>query len=121
MILADTSIWVEHFRTQMPGFAERLGRGEISTHPVVIGELAMGNLAAREQTLAALQALPRATVATHQECLAFVKEHSVLGRGIGWSDLQLLVASQLSGHALWTIDRRLSEVAAELGMAFRAP
>ena len=32
MILADTSIWVQHFRRGMPLFAAALGQHQISMH-----------------------------------------------------------------------------------------
>lgn len=118
MILADTSLWVQHFRLGVPAFAEALQRGEIATHPVVIGELATGNLAKRRETLASLRSLPRTKVGTPDECLDFVENHRLYGRGIGWNESQLLVAARLSGHPLWSLDTRLASAADELGVAF---
>ncbi len=34
-----------------------------------------------------------------------------MGRGIGWVDVQLLASARLTGIPLWTLDRRLKEVA----------
>ena len=88
-------------------------------HPVVLGELATGNLAQREQTLAALRSLPQATTGTTEECLIFIEKQSLYGRGIGWNDVQLLVAARLSGHSLWSLDQRLVETATKLAIAHR--
>ncbi len=121
MILADTSIWVQHFRRGMPDFAAALQDGHISIHPVVLGELASGNLASRIQTLAALRSLPRTKAGTTEECLDFIEAHTLTGRGIGWNDLQLLVAARLSGNRLWSLDTRLAAAAGELGVAYSAP
>ena len=40
MILADTSVWVEHFRRGLPLLAAHLSRAQIAIHSVVLGELA---------------------------------------------------------------------------------
>ncbi len=118
MILADTSIWVQHFRRGVPEFAAVLKDGLILIHPIVIGELATGNLAKRKQTLAALRSLPRATVCTAEECLDFIEAHALYGRGIGWNDLQLLAAARLSNSPLWSLDARLAAAAIELGVGY---
>jgi len=121
MILADTSLWIEHFRRGVPEFAIAMENGLIEIHPVIIGELATGNLAKRKQTLAALRALPRTAVGTLDECLEFIELHSLSGRGIGWNDLHLLVAARLSRSTLWSLDTRLTAAAVQLGVAYRTP
>jgi predicted nucleic acid-binding protein len=40
MILADTSVWVEHFRRGLPLLAAHLTQAQIAIHSVVLGELA---------------------------------------------------------------------------------
>ena len=121
MILADTSVWVQHFRRGVPDFATALQHGRISIHPVVVGELASGNLTQRTRTLAALRSLPQTKSGTAEECLDFIESHALHGRGIGWNDIQLLVAARLSGHPLWSLDSRLTEAAVKLGVAYSAP
>lgn len=118
MILADTSVWIDHFRRGSDAFARRLDQGEIAIHVVVIGELAMGDLRQREQTLAALQALPRLREGTSAECLRYLEDHRMYGRGVGWNDVQLLVAAELSRVPLWSRDRSLAAVANKLGLQF---
>jgi predicted nucleic acid-binding protein len=118
MILVDTSVWVQHFRRGMHDFSSALKAERILIHPVVIGELAIGNLAKRSQTLAALRSLPHAPVATTEECLGFIETNLLYGRGIGWNDIQLLAAALLSGSPLWTLDSRLREAAKEIGVAY---
>ncbi len=118
MILADTSVWVRHFRVNLPKLGSLLETGQISIHPVVIGELAMGNLAGRAATLATLRTLPLTKVGTYEECLDFVETHSLSGKGIGWNDVQLLAAARLSGNRLWTLDARLSLAAAKMGLEY---
>ena len=122
MILADTSIWVDHFRSGVDALAERLVAGEILIHPCVIGELALGNLARRDTILSTLAQLPRAPVATDDEMLRFIGANRLAGVGIGYVDAHLLASVRLSADArLWTRDRRLLGVAEDLGVAIRPP
>jgi hypothetical protein len=118
MIIADTSVWIDHFRHGLPDFAQALQKGLISTHPVVLGELATGNLLNRTKTLAALNCLPRTKTGTIDECMRFIELHQLFGKGIGWNDIQILVAARLSGTVLWTRDRRLEEAAKDLNVAY---
>lgn len=117
MILADTSVWIQHFRRGMPAFAAALSERQVSIHPIVVGELACGNLVKRAQTLADLRRLPQATVGTPDECLRLIESRSLYGRGLGWNDVQLLVAARLSGQLLWSLDTRLVAVASKMGIA----
>ena len=117
MILADTSIWIEHFRQGLPLFGEELRRNHIFIHPAVLGELATENLSNRKSTLGLLRRLPVVKVATADECLGFLESHHLYGKGIGWIDVQLLAASRLSQVPLWTTDKRLRDAASLLGIA----
>jgi predicted nucleic acid-binding protein len=118
MIIADTSIWIYHFRHGLPQFADTLQKGLIAIHPVVLAELATANLLNRTETLAALRCLPMIPSGTVDECMQFIENHRLHGIGIGWSDVQILVAARLSGNLLWSKDRRLDDAAKELGVAY---
>ena len=118
MILVDTSVWVDHFRKQIPALAETLDRGEVLMHPYVLGELACGNLKDREQVLGLLARLPAALVATDAETLLFIERRVLMGTGIGYIDAHLLASVTLTDDAqLWTRDKRLAVVAAQLGLS----
>ena len=118
MILADTSIWIDHLRRSNHVFAELLRANSILCHPFVIGEVALGHLTPRETILVDLQDLPRCTVASDSEVLEFIDRHSLYGRGIGYVDVHLLASIRMRpGTALWTLDKRLNRVAEHLGVA----
>ena len=118
MILADTSVWVDHLRASNPTLAGLLNTGQILSHPFVIGELALGSLRQRERILAALQNLPRTIVATDQEVLRFIDHQVLWGLGIGYIDAHLLASARLTaGTALWTRDKRLRAAAERLKLA----
>lgn len=117
MILADTSVWIEHLRRGVPRLAAALDRGEITLHPFVIGEVACGNLRNRNATLALLGSLSSTPVASNAEAMEFLARRRLMGRGLGWIDIHLLAAVALSpGTRLWTIDSRLAEAATELDL-----
>ncbi len=119
MILVDTSVWVDHLRASDTALATLLDAAAVLAHPFVIGELALGNLRQREIVLNALSDLPRASVATDAEVLHFIDRHALSGRGIGYVDAHLLAAVRLTAAAeLWTKDKRLCGIAAQLGLAF---
>lgn len=115
MILVDTSVWVDHLRRGDGALATALEAEQVLMHPFVLGELACGNLRNRRELLALFRRLPHGPVATHEEVLAFIERRALMGRGIGLVDVHLLASVALAGTArLWTRDRRLAAVAAEL-------
>ena len=118
MILVDTTVWVDHLRASDKRLAGLLEGGLVVTHPFVIGEIALGHLSPRDEVLRLLANLPTAIVATDGEILEFIDTHKLFGRGIGYIDTHLLAAVKLSaGAALWTRDKRLHGMAAEMGLA----
>ena len=121
MILVDTSIWVDHLRSGNATLAAMLETGTVLTHPFVVGEIALGHLRQRDTVLGALLHLPQAAMATDAEARYFIDHNQLFGRGIGYVDAHLLAAVQLTaGDLLWTADRRLQEVADQLGLAIKA-
>jgi len=118
VLLVDTSVWVEHFRHGVTTLARLLEEGRIACHPAVIGELACGSLAQRATTLDLLRRLPSALVATDAEALHFLDQHRLYGRGLGWTDVNLLAATALGHSRLWTLDQRLDLAARRLRLAF---
>jgi len=118
MILVDTSVWVDHLRDGTPALAAALEQGRVLTHPFVLGELACGNLKNRGEVLQLLGELPAAPMATDPEALDFIERRALMGRGIGYVDVHLLASVALAGTAqLWTRDKRLAAVAADLELA----
>ena len=117
MILVDTSVWIEHFRTGSARLKGLLIDEEVLTHPFVIGELACGNLENREGILGLLATLPEVHVAEHQEVLHLLVSERLFGRGLGWVDAHLLASARLTRCALWTLDKPLRGAAAALKMS----
>ena len=119
MILVYTSVWVDHLREGAPALAAVLEQGSVLMHPLVHGELACGNLKNRREVLRLLGKLPGAPIATDAETLDFIERRALMGRGLGYIDVHLLASAALAGTArLWTRDKRLAAVAADLKLAY---
>jgi predicted nucleic acid-binding protein len=122
VILIDTSVWINHLRAADERLTALLDAGEVLGHPFVIGELALGNLQPRDAVLNDLRDLPQTVVAENELVLDLIERSALFGRGIGYVDAHLLAAVRLTPEAkLWTDDRRLQTVAAELGLAAMLP
>ena len=117
MILADTSVWIDHFRNGSNPLATLLETEKVVMHSFVLGELACGNLKNRKEISALLHALPCAQKAADDEVLFFIERHKLNGRGIGLVDAHLLASCAL-GHRLWTTDKRLRILAEEMDVAY---
>ena len=117
MILADTSVWIDHFRRGNPTLGAHLANGRIVCHPFIVGELALGNLRNRAEILTDLNRLPQLPVASQDEVLDFVERRRLFGGGIGWVDVHLLAAVLLAGARLWALDARLARVARRIRVA----
>ncbi|MBL0075120.1 MAG: PIN domain-containing protein [Rhodocyclaceae bacterium] len=118
MILADTSVWIDHFRRSDDVFASMLATDRIATHDFVIGELALGGLRPTSERLQFLKLLPRLTGALESEMQDFIAVKGLHGTGIGYVDAHLLACAVLHRAQLWTHDKRLHQIAAELNLAF---
>ena len=117
MILADTSLWIEHLRRGHHGLSLALNRGEVLGHPLVIGEIACGSLKDREVLLGLLDSLPRAVECSHDEARKLIEGAGLFSAGIGIVDVHLLASVRLSRASLWTLDRRLRANAQRLQVA----
>ena len=121
MILVDTSVWVRYFGREVAALAALLEDGDVSSHPFIIGEIALGNLRRRDSVLTDLRLLPQAAVATNDEVLDLIERQKLFGRGIGLVDAHLLAATLLTeGTLLWTFDKKLSAAASHLKIAYQA-
>jgi predicted nucleic acid-binding protein len=118
MVLVDTSVWVEHFRSGQPVLAALLAGAEVLIHPFVVGELACGNLKNRTTILADLNALPTAETASNDEVFRLIEHRQLWGKGLGWIDSHLLASALLTKVQFWTLDKRLSEIAHDAGVAY---
>jgi predicted nucleic acid-binding protein len=122
LILADTSVWIDHFRSGNKEMHKALNQGQIVIHPFIIAELALGSLRDRTQTLAMLDLLPQVRVAQLSELLLMIEARRLHGLGIGLTDAHLMASVFITSPTLlWTGDRRLRKVAEDFGIHVSLP
>jgi predicted nucleic acid-binding protein len=120
VVLIDTSVWVEHLREGTRLLQALLQKGEAVCHPLVIGELACGNLRNRREVLDLLAALPAARTVEHDEAMSFIEHHRLYGQGLGFVDIHLMASCLLSRVSLWTRDRKLQNTAMDIHISTAA-
>ena len=117
MILADTSIWIDHLRSGNKELRKLLNQGQIVIHSSIIAELALGSLRERTKALALLDLLPQVRVAQLGEVRLMIEARRLYNLGIGFTDAHLIASVFInSSTLLWTKDKRLRKVAEGLGI-----
>jgi predicted nucleic acid-binding protein len=117
LILADTSIWIDHLRSENKEMRKRLHQGEIVVHPFVVAELALGSLRRRTETLALLDLLPQVRMPNLAEVRLMIEARRLYGLGMGLIDVHLIASIFVNSPALlWTRDKPLRKVAERLGI-----
>jgi predicted nucleic acid-binding protein len=121
LILADTSIWIDHFRSgnrsRNNELRKHLNEGQIMIHPSIVAELALGSLEQRTKTLALLDLLPHVQVAQLGEVRRMIEARRLYSLGIGLIDAQLIASVFINPSTLlWTRDKRLRKAAEDLGI-----
>jgi predicted nucleic acid-binding protein len=126
LILADTSIWIDHLRSGNRSInkemRKHLNEGQIVIHPSIIAELALGSLQDRAKTLALLDLLPQVRVAQLSEVRRMIEARRLYSLGIGLTDAHLIASVFISSSTLlWTRDKRLRKAAESLGIQASLP
>jgi predicted nucleic acid-binding protein len=117
LILADTSIWIDHLRLGDEQLRKHLNDGIIAIHPFIIAELALASLQERVKTLALLDRLPQVRVAQMNEVRLAIEARRLYSRGIGLIDAHLIASIFINPPTLlWTRDKQLRKVAEDLGI-----
>lgn len=117
MILADTSVWIDHFRTGNRELEKALRQGQIVIHPWIVAELALVSLRDRKRTLAMLDLLPQVAVSQTIELRHMIETRHLYNLGIGLTDAHLIASVFLTPPTvLWTRDKQLRKVADALGI-----
>jgi len=117
LILADTSVWIDHLRSENKEMRSRLSRGDIVIHPFIIAELALGSLRQRAKTLALLDLLPQVRTPQPSEVRLMIEARRLYSMGIGLIDAHLIASVFVnSPTVLWTRDKPLRKVAEDLGI-----
>lgn len=118
-VLVDTSVWVDHFRQRNDVLVNLLSLDLVLAHPMVLVELACGTPPApRAQTLKDIGLLQQTQQASLREVLEFIERETLYGLGCGLVDMVLLASTLITpGAELWTLDKRLAQLAGRFGVA----
>jgi predicted nucleic acid-binding protein len=119
VIVADTSIWIDHLRTANPVLTGLIVQERLFVHPFVIAELALGHVPRRGRFFDFLAGLPLIGKVSDDHQLSFVEEHTLFGTGLGFVDSHLLASVATHPEArLWSRDKRLHAHAERLELAY---
>lgn len=121
-VLADSSVWVAHFRKSNEVLQSLLATDRVLCHPLIVLELACGTPPApRKRTLGDLETLQQPVIATTGETIELIESEHLQDVGCGAVDMLLLASVLLTPDALlWTADKNLDALAMRLDVAFRA-
>ena len=118
MILVDTNAWIDHLRKRDSRLVLFLAQQRVRTCDVIVGELLLGS--GLPKTFASdLAALPHPPSPSAADTRAFINRHrtAFTGAGVGWADVQILVAAAAAGARIHTSDRHVRRVCTALGVA----
>lgn len=117
MILADTSVWIDHLNRGDSKLRQLLNADELVMHPFVLGEVALGVVPDRPAALMTMGDLQFAHIARDAEVRRMIEDLALQGTGIGYLDAHLLASVLLTPETqLWTRDRALRKVAHQLSL-----
>lgn len=117
MILLDTSVWIEHFRRGIQAAGALAIRVDVLMHPYVLTEISLGSLPDRRMTLRFLRRLLPPVLSSEAHLALFIEEQRLYASGLSFVDVNLLASARLTEDCrLWTLDRRLADAAARLGV-----
>jgi len=118
-VLIDTSVWIDHFRNRNDVLVDLIELDLALAHPMVIVEIACGTpLTPRIQTLNSIGLLQPCNQASLSEVMEFIEREGLHGLGCGLVDMSLLASTLITpGAELWTLDKRLAELAERFGVA----
>ena len=121
-VLADSSVWVAHFRKSNGMLQSLLATDQVLSHPLILLKIACGTPPApRERTLGDLKKLRQSVIATTEETLELIERERFQDLGCGAVDMSLLASVLLTPNTLlWTVDKNLDVLAARFEVAFSA-
>ena len=119
-VLIDTSVWVDHFRNRNEVLVNLIQADLALIHRLVLVEIACGTPPApRVRTLANIALLRPCQQANLDEVMNLIERERLYGLGCGFVDTALLASTLITpGARLWTLDKRLADLAQRFRVAF---
>jgi predicted nucleic acid-binding protein len=108
MILPDTAIWIDHIHAK-----------NAQLELLLRGDRVLGSMKRYDIAIEALTALRPAPIAADEDVRFMIKQHTIMGTGVGYVDAHILASAMLvPGSSIWTRDKRLDAVARRMGVAW---
>lgn len=120
-VLVDTSVWVRYFKMADSHLQYLLLADMVMTHPMIVLELTCGTPPQpRLHTLQDIASLNTAVSVTFEELAQWIESQHLYGLGCGLVDLSLLASARLTPNTrLWTLDKRLYQLAVRFNVAYQ--
>ncbi len=119
MVLVDACIWIDYLRKGDAALGQLLDANRVLMHPFVLGELALGGGKQRKDSWPFMVNLPSAEMADNWDVINMLDGKKMVGIGIGFVDAHLVASTILENGKLYTRDKRLAAVAANLKIQFQ--
>ena len=110
--LVDTSAWIQFFSKKgCKEVEELLSEDRALIHSKILGELACGNFSNRDRYLSDLKMLPRSVELGDEECIRFIEEARLFGKGLSFIDVHLIASCRITDCEILTFDKSLKKFA----------
>lgn len=116
MVLVDNSVWVTHLRNRGVGLDALLTECRVLFHPFIVGELACGNLRQRFEILSHPERFPKLSRQNMRKSCSSSRIITLCAK-VWYVDMHLLASVILTRVSLWTLNKKLNEVAVKLKLA----
>lgn len=121
MIIADTSVWINHFSRIDKDLVELMQKEVIVMHGLVLLELSCGNINDRNRILGDLKLIPSIEPISLAETSNFIEDYSLYGLGLGFVDMNILATCKKNNLYVYTHDLALKSQAQKLRLfSFRS-
>ena len=113
MIIADTNIWISFFKGEKKAYflKELIIENMVILHPYIYGELLLGGISQKAGQL--LHSLEYVETSKADLVYYFITKNKIHGRGIGWVDVNILVAALSGKHRVFTFDKNFETLCME--------
>lgn len=110
--LVDTSAWIQFFSSiGCRQVEDLLAEDQVLMHSKILGELACGNFSDRNKYLSDLRILPKADELTDQDCIQFIENEKLYGKGLSFIDIHIIASIRITNCNLLTFDKTLKRYA----------
>ena len=119
MILADTSVWIDHLNHSISHLEMLINTNRILMQSMIIGEIFCGGVPNRYIMMKQLNKLPNITEFRHSVVLSLIEKNKLMARGLGFIDAHIFCfVINTEGATLWTRDLRLNRISLAFNVAY---